>query len=197
MIGDIDHWTFKTACLQNRLWQDKGLRPLKMAVNFSLSQFFQENVIDTLALLLQETGLRPEYVEVEITESIANYKSEVILKILNAMRAMGISIAIDDFGTEYSSLSRLHTLPVDRLKIDRQFVLDFSKGKRGHDMLKTIFALSNAFGLKTTAEGIETQEQLAFVKDMGCDEIQGYYYYKPMPAEEIEKILIQLRDRSS
>ncbi|MBP7177122.1 MAG: EAL domain-containing protein [Thermoclostridium sp.] len=106
------------------------------------------------------------------------------------MIALGISIAIDDFGTEYSSLSRLHTLPVDRLKIDRQFVWEFSKGKTGHDILKTIFSLGEAPGLKTTAEGVETEEQLTFVRSMGCDEVQGYYY-KPMPAEEIEKILEQ------
>ncbi len=191
IIGDIDQWVFKTACRQNKIWQDKGYPPFRMAVNFSLSQFFQENIIEKLEHLLSETGLSAEYVEVEITESIANYKAESIIKILDGMKALGISIAIDDFGTEYSSLSRLHTLPVDRIKIDRQFVWEFSKGKTGHDILKTIFSLGNALGLKTTAEGVETEEQLSFVRNMGCDEIQGFFYYRPMPAEEVEKILEQ------
>lgn len=192
VIGSIDRWVLKTACEQNKIWQDRGFPKIKVAVNFSLSRFYQENVIEKTALLLKETGLDPKYLEVEITESIAYYKPEIIVNTLNGMKAIGISIAIDDFGMQYSSLSRLHTLPVDRIKIDRQFVLGLSKGNKGQDIMKTIFTLSKTLGLRTTVEGVETEEQLSYVREMGCDEIQGFYFYKPMPAADIEKILFRL-----
>ncbi len=190
VIQYIDQWVLRTACLQLKTWQEQGLPPIKLAVNFSLSNFYSENVRENIWNVLHETGLDPALIEIEITESIAYYRPEVVIEVLGGLKSLGVSISIDDFGTEYSSLIRLQNLPIDRIKIDRQFVREIST-KKGENIIRAIATLSNALDMKVTAEGVETKEQLAFAKDIGCDEIQGYYFYKPMPPKEIEVLLKQ------
>lgn len=189
VIGTIDQWVFRTVCRQSKAWQEQGFAPIRIAVNFSLSQFYKENVLENVQLVLEETGIDLSLIEIEITESIAYYKSEMINDILNGFKALGISISIDDFGTEYSSLIRLQTLPIDRIKIDRRFVRELENGRKSENIMKAIFTLSQALDLKVTVEGVETERQLAFARELSCDEIQGYYFYKPMPADAIETLL--------
>ncbi|NTV90417.1 MAG: EAL domain-containing protein [Clostridiales bacterium] len=191
VIGQLDKWVLRTACLQNMEWGKKGLPMVKMAVNFSLSQFYNENVLESITEILKETGMDPAFLEIEITESIAYHNTEWILEILNGLKAMGISIAIDDFGTKYSSLSRLNYLPIDRIKIDRYFVLELSNGSKGENIMRAIFALSKTLGLKITVEGVETVEQLTFLRELSCDELQGYYFYRPMPSKAVEDLLAE------
>ena len=191
VIQHIDQWVFRTACQQSKLWQEQGLPPTKMAVNFSLAHFYSENILGNVWSILRETDLDPSLLEIEITESVAYYRSEAMIDILSGLKALGIAISIDDFGTEYSSLIRLQTLPIDRIKIDRQFVSALTNGSKGEDIIKAIFTLSEALDLKVTMEGVENEQQLAFARSLFCDEVQGYYFYKPMPAEEIEILLRQ------
>lgn len=197
LIIPIGQWVLETACRQNKAWQDQGLQPIIMAVNLSLGQFLNSRLVGILANILQETELNPAYLELEITESIAINEPEYIIRILNELKALGVSISIDDFGTEYSSLSRLKTLPIDRVKIDMQFIHGISTGSKEEGIIRVILQLARTLGLKVTAEGVETEQQLAFLREILCDEIQGYYFYKPMPIDEIEVILRKLQTHPS
>jgi EAL domain-containing protein (putative c-di-GMP-specific phosphodiesterase class I) len=141
--------------------------------------------------VLSETGLKPEYLELEITESIAVKEPGNIINMLNKLKELGVTIAIDDFGSEYSSLSRLKMLPIDRLKMDMQFVQGISTNYMDDAIAKVIIQLGRSLELKVIAEGVETEQQLDYLTNQVCDEVQGYYYYKPMPAEEIEAILLE------
>lgn len=190
LINPIGQWVLKTACLQLKKWHDMGLPPIRIAVNLSVEQFKNPNLINHIVAILNETGLESQYLELEITESVVINEEENIIDILNKMKDLGVTIAIDDFGTEYSSLSRLKTFPVDRLKIDMQFVRGISEGKKDEAIAKTIIQLAKNLELNVIAEGVETEPQYEFFRKEMCDEIQGYYFYKPMPAEEIEKILL-------
>lgn len=189
LINPIGLWVLQTACRQNKAWQDQGFQPIRMAVNLSLGQFLNKKLVGIVADILQETQLNPAYLELEITESIAINEPEQIIKTLNELKALGVSISIDDFGTEYSSLSRLKNLPIDRVKIDIQFIRGISNGSKEQGIIKVILQLAKTLNLKVTAEGVETEPQLAFLKEILCDEIQGYYFYKPMPASAIGLIL--------
>ena len=188
VIHNIDKWVLRTACRQSKAWQKKGFPPVKMAVNFSLSNFYNENIHETVREILWETGADPRLIEIEITESIASYRPEVVREVLAGLKRLGVSVSIDDFGTEYSSLIRLQNLPIDRIKIDRQFVRGISN-KKGEGILQAIFGLGHALNLRVTVEGVETLEQLEFVRRLSCDEIQGYYFYKPMSETEMETLL--------
>jgi diguanylate cyclase (GGDEF)-like protein len=189
LITPIGDWVLETACRQNKAWQDMGLKPITMAVNLSLKQFINKKLAGTVAEILQKTGLDPACLELEITESIAIHEPDDIIKTLNELKALGVSISIDDFGIEYSSLSRLKTLPVDKVKIDTQFVQGITQGSKEQGIIKVILQLARALDLKVTAEGVETEQQLSFLRKISCDEIQGYYYYKPMPLDIVEPIL--------
>jgi EAL domain-containing protein (putative c-di-GMP-specific phosphodiesterase class I) len=125
----------------------------------------------------------------EITESIATYDADYIISTLNKLKALGVTISIDDFGTEYSSLSRLKIMPVDKIKIDMRFIQGIYRGSKDESIIKVMLQLGRTFGLKVLAEGVENEQQLSFLKENLCDEIQGYYFYKPMTAEELEPIL--------
>lgn len=169
-----------------------GLPKLKMAVNLSGIQFINANLAEDIAKILEETDLDPKYLELEITESIAIQETDFIVDILNQLKEVGVSIAIDDFGTQYSSLSRLKQLPIDRLKIDMEFIQALEKSDKDKAITVTVINLAKSLGLDVLAEGVETEPQLNFLNQKMCDHVQGFYYYKPMPAEEIEKILIEL-----
>ena len=188
-INSIGEWVLKTAARQNRLWQDKGYPHLRMAVNLSIVQFNNPSLVANVERILQETDLNPKYLELEITESVATKESTNIVDTLNRLKQLGVSISIDDFGTEYSSLNRLKELPIDRIKIDMQFVQGIEGNEKDQAITKVIINLAKSLGLEVLAEGVETAPQLEFLNQRMCDEVQGYYYYKPMPAEEIEKLL--------
>jgi diguanylate cyclase (GGDEF)-like protein len=187
LINSIGEWVLLTACAQNKAWQDAGLAPVQMAVNLSVEQFRTDDLESIVRNCLAETGLDPRYLELEITESIAMKESGDIANCLHKLKDMGVSISIDDFGTEFSSLSRLKDLPVDRIKIDMQFIQGIAVNPKDESIIEVMIHLAKKLGLKVIAEGVETETQLGFLKDEDCDEIQGYYYYKPLSKEAIEK----------
>ncbi len=189
LIKPIGQWVLETACRQNKEWRDKGLPPMRIAVNLSVEQFRDPELIDTVARVLNETGLEPEYLELEITENATSYDLDYIIPVLHELKKLGVSIAIDDFGTEYSSLSRLKVLPVDRLKIDMRFVQSIAESDKDEAIARTVVQLAKNLRLNVTAEGVETEKQFQFFGNQMCDEVQGFYFYKPMPAAELEAVL--------
>lgn len=189
LINPIGEWVLETACRQNKAWQVMGMEPILMAVNISASQLKNPNLISQIEGILKRTGLSPAYLEVEITESTAILEFGEIIGKLNSLKELGVSIAIDDFGTEYSSLSRLKMLPLDRLKMDKQFVDGIGYNHKDQSIANAIIQLGKSLGLAVVAEGVEKEKQVAFLRTSQCDLIQGYYYYKPLDALEIEEIL--------
>ncbi|MGB5824314.1 MAG: EAL domain-containing protein [Proteocatella sp.] len=189
MILPIGNWILLNACRQNKKWQDAGYPPVRMAVNISIYQLQNQDLLELLKAILSETGLGCEYLELEITESIAMSKTDKLIEKLDALKALGIKMSIDDFGTEYSSLSRLKLLPVDRVKIDMYFVQGIGVNDKDEAIVRTIITLAKNLGLQTIAEGVESQQQFEFLSRNMCDEIQGYYYYKPLAGNEIEALL--------
>ncbi len=187
LIAPIGKWVLQTACAQNKAWQDAGLQPLVVSVNVSARQFRQEQFVKTVAHVLSETGLEPCYLEIELTESGVMHDAEEFVAMLNELNDLGVQIAIDDFGTGYSSLSYLKRFPVDRLKVDRSFVQDIVTDADDATIVRTIIALGHNLGLKVVAEGVETEQQLAFLRENDCDEFQGYLYGQPLPADELAK----------
>jgi diguanylate cyclase (GGDEF)-like protein/PAS domain S-box-containing protein len=189
LIMPIGEWVLRTACKQNKVWQDAGLTHIRIAVNLSLFQFQNPNLVDEVAAILKEIGLSANYLELEITESVLMKETEYIIEILKLFKNLGVAIAIDDFGTEYSSLNYLKELPVDKLKIAMPFVHGISKSNKDEAIIKAIIVLTQSLGLNVIAEGVETEHQLKFLTQLMCDEIQGFYYCKPLPAHEAEKLL--------
>lgn len=197
LINPIGRWVLETACSQNKKWQDMGLQCLRMAVNLSVEQFRNPDLVTTIRDVLAQTFLAPEYLELEITESIAIREANYICSILGELKLLGVTISIDDFGTEYSSLLRIKQLPIDRIKMAMEFVHGISVSDKDEAIAKVIINLANNLGLKVIAEGVETENQLAFLENRVCDEVQGYYFYRPMPAEEIERILVRAKDKTT
>jgi len=189
LIVPVGEWVLRTACLQNKRWQDAGLPPIRIAVNLSAIQFRQPGLALTIRKVLQETGLYPEYLELEITENIAMHAEEMVIAILDELRAIGIQIAIDDFGTGYSSLSYLKRFPIDKLKIDKSFVRDCKGGIDDCGIVMAIIGVGRSLKLKVIAEGVETLMQADLLKLNGCDEVQGYFYGKPMEGGELARLL--------
>ncbi|HZJ86257.1 MAG TPA: GGDEF domain-containing phosphodiesterase, partial [Erysipelotrichaceae bacterium] len=191
LINDIGSWVLKTACLQNKLWQNMGLKPLIMAVNISASQILNNDLVSEVKYVLKETGLSPKYLELEVTESIAIRDSVNVLKNLRQLSYLGVSIAIDDFGMEYSSLSRLKQLPTNMLKIDMDFTKGIETNLSDRAIIRVIISLAKNLNIKVIAEGVETKEQLEFLKFEKCDFIQGYLFYKPLLPSSLEKHLVR------
>jgi diguanylate cyclase (GGDEF)-like protein len=189
LIISIGNWVLRQACLQAIAWQDMGLPPIKIGVNLSIKQLQQKDFLDSINQILQETKVNPNYLELEITEGIMmdNVTEKIVL--LNKFRKMGIKLSIDDFGTGYSSLSYLKNLPVDTLKIDRIFIEYITHNEHDCAIVASIINLSHSFHLKVIAEGVETSEQVDLLKSLGCDQIQGYFFHKAMPADEVETLL--------
>ncbi len=188
-INSIGDWVLETAVKQNKAWQDMGLPYVRMAVNLSIVQLQNPRFAQKVERILLANGLSPEYLELEITESVATKEADNILSILNDLKQLGATISIDDFGTEYSSLNRLKQLPIDRIKIDMHFIQGIEGSEKDQAITKVIISLAKGLGLEVLAEGVETKPQLEFLNRKMCDEAQGFYYYHPMPAEEIEKLL--------
>lgn len=185
LIVPLDQWVLRTACTQAKAWQEAGLPPLRMAVNFSARQFQYGNPIETFASVLADTGLDPTCLELEITERVAMNDVELCMKTLGDLRELGVQIALDDFGTGHSSLGYLKRFPIDALKIDQSFIRDLTTDSDSKAIAATIIAMAHNLNHIVIAEGVETEEQLAFLREHQCDEFQGYLLSKPMPAHEL------------
>lgn len=188
LIVPIGEWVLRMACAQNKAWQLAGLPPLRIAVNLSAKQFMQKNLTERIKQILAETELEPKYLELEITENIAMKDDK--LSTLHELRNMGITISIDDFGTQYSSLSYLKRLPVNKVKIDRSFVNGISVDQKDEAIILAMLLIAQRLNLTVIAEGVETKEQLQFLQGNHCDDIQGFLFYKPQPAELVEQLLL-------
>lgn len=188
LIIQIGRWVLYTACMQNKQWREVGHKPIHVSVNLSAVQLIQEDFFDMVSSVLKETGLSPEYLELEITESVAVKNYEYMIVILEKLKKMGIRIALDDFGTGYSSLNYLKNFAISTIKIDRSFICDMNENPKNAAIVSTILALGHNLNLSVTAEGIETIEQYEALRDKGCDTIQGYYFSKPLPQHEFEKL---------
>ncbi|TGB05116.1 sensor domain-containing protein [Halobacillus salinus] len=186
LIVEIGEWVMREACIQNKQWQDQGHPPVIVGVNLSALQFHQKDIVQRVKRVLKETGLDPHYLELEITESMAMSNEEYIIKTLNDLRNLGVHVSIDDFGTGYSSLKYLSRFPVSKLKIDKAFINE--NQEQNQAIVKSIIHMSHSLNMKVIAEGVETAEQLAFLKAERCDEMQGYYYSRPLPPEELSSI---------
>jgi diguanylate cyclase (GGDEF)-like protein len=188
LINEIGAWVLETACRQSGQWQEKGLPKLRMAVNVSLYQLYDPGFVQLVDDTLKRTRLEPSDLELEITETALGGQMDDIVNTLTQLKRVGVSIALDDFGAEYSSLTRLRLLPVDRIKMGAQLVLGAGGSMKGQIIAEMIIGLAQRMNLEVIAEGIETEQQVEYLRSLGCDVIQGYYFYKPMPAHEIEKL---------
>jgi diguanylate cyclase (GGDEF)-like protein len=190
LIHPIGNWVIDTACRDLRALIDAGHRGIRMAINLSLKQFLADALLPHIRSTLERYDLRPEMLEFEITESIAMGQQQPIIETIAELRKFGVSLSIDDFGTQYSSLSRLSQLPFDRIKIDRQFVMDLEQGDTSSAIIGFIIELSKNMGYSVIAEGVETKEQFDYLRNRGCGEIQGFYFHKPMPFGDLLEILV-------
>jgi len=199
LIVQIGEWVLRTACAQARAWQDAALPPVTMSVNLSARQFRHEALFKSVARILSETGLRPDHLEMEITESMVMHNADAAISILKGLREIGVHLSVDDFGTGYSSLAYLKNLPIEILKIDRSFVKDIngaSSKKDGGEIAQAIISLGHSLKMKVIAEGVEEESQLDFLKANRCDEAQGFLFAKPMPPEEFGLLLAAAKRQS-
>ncbi|HEV7843250.1 MAG TPA: EAL domain-containing protein, partial [Pyrinomonadaceae bacterium] len=193
LISPIGEWVLRTACAQTRAWHDCGFKALRVAVNLSPRQFQQPDLTLIVERILKETGLDAASLELEVTESSVMKNAETAIVTLTELKAMGIKISIDDFGSGYSSLSYLKHLPIDVLKIDQSFVSDMTADPKDAAIVMAIIQLAHSLQLKVIAEGVETDEQLHFLRLLSCDEMQGYLFCRPIPVEAFENLLLEGR----
>lgn len=189
LIIPISEWALKTVCEQNKNWQDMGLPPIPISVNLSAQHLLKENLAETVAEILDSTKLDPMYLEIELTENILIENPAETLNLLNALRNIGVKIALDDFGTGYCSLSYLKSIAMDIVKIDRSFVQNIPNDPVDTAIVSSVIKLAKILQKKVVAEGVETEEQLHFLYEKHCDEIQGYLYSKPLTTENFSKLL--------
>jgi diguanylate cyclase (GGDEF)-like protein len=193
LIAPIGEWVLRTACAQNRSWKEMGLAPLRIGVNLSQRQFQQTDLVEMVGSALTESGLDPDCLELELTESSIMQNAEQAVATLRQLKEMGIKISIDDFGSGYSSLTYLKHLPLDSLKIDQSFVRDMTTDSNDAAIVMTIIALAHSLKLQVIAEGVETEDQSRFLRLLKCDEMQGYFFSRPVPAEAFEHLLMEGR----
>ena len=191
LIIPLGDWILRTACAQNKLWQDAGLPPMRLSVNFSARQFQQPTFITDVSQILKETNLDPRWLELELTESSIMKDPEEAIEKLHELKLMGIQVAIDDFGTGYSSLNYLKRFPIDTLKIDKSFVSDVCKDPHDTSIVRAIINLGHALDLNVIAEGVETREQLQYLAALECDQVQGFLFSKPLPVKAFEELLVE------
>ena len=196
-IVEIGRWVIEEACRQNVKWQRAGAPQLRIAVNISGVQFRQPDLLETIANALASSGLHPECLEIEITESVIMQDPSAMIVLLEKLSAMGVHVSIDDFGTGYSSLSYLKRFPLDKLKIDRSFIRDISSDTEDAAITRAIIGLAHNLRLKVVAEGVETREQLEFLRSLGCDEYQGYFKSKPLPAAEFQRLVLSSNETAT
>ncbi|MDQ0896950.1 GGDEF domain-containing phosphodiesterase [Paenibacillus sp. V4I7] len=188
LIVPIGEWVLRAACKQNKAWQNQGYTMMPISVNLSMRQFFQHNLKGKIRHVLEQTGLDPQYLELEITESMTMDVDHAIQSLLE-LKELGVNVSIDDFGTGYSSLYYLKKFPIDKLKIDRSFVRDIMVDPNDAAIVATIIAMTHHLNLKVIAEGVETEDQLHFLHQNRCNEVQGYWFSPPVSADELEKML--------
>lgn len=188
LMNLIGCWVLKLACEKNKEWQDTGLPKIRVGVNISAQQLIQPNFVATVKQIVQGSGLKPQYLELELTENIIINSTEASAKI-QELRKWGILIALDDFGTGYSSLNHLRVIAVDRLKIDKSFVQNATISRDDEAIIQAIITMAKSLNLNIIAEGVETQEQLDFLKEKHCSEVQGFYFSKPLTADELVNYL--------
>lgn len=191
LIIEVGEWVLKTACAQMKRWIDQGNKPVKMSVNVSAKQFHYIHYVETVENVLEQTGLPAKYLDLELTESILVRDVNNAIETMVRLKKLGVSLSLDDFGTGYSSLSYLKMYPIDYLKIDQSFVREIPDNKQDIAIVISIIALAKSLDMKIIAEGVETLEQAEFLKVRLVDELQGYYFYKPASAEQIEKTVLK------
>ncbi len=189
LIVPLVEWSIRTACRQSHVWQEAGLKPLRTAINLPSRHFMRQDLKETIARILDETGYDPCYLELEITEETIMQNEEQSIATLRQLKDMGVQISIDDFGTGYSSLSYLKRFPLDELKIDRSFLQGIPADQDNAAITRAIVAMAHSLKLRVVAEGVETMEQLAFLQEIGCDEMQGFLFSRAVPAEEFQLIM--------
>lgn len=188
LIIPIGEYVLRAACAQNKLWQDQGLTPIRMAVNLSTVQFRDPELHKMVMRVLRATGLAPRYLELELTESVLLQKADTTIATLQCLKKMGVHLAIDDFGTGYSSLSYLKRFPIDSLKIDQSFIREVTTNPEDVAITTSIILMGRSLKLRVVAEGVESPSQLALLKVLECDEAQGYLFSRPVPADEVAKL---------
>ncbi|HET9114039.1 MAG TPA: EAL domain-containing protein [Burkholderiales bacterium] len=189
LINRIGRWVLREACMQNRKWAAAGLQPGSIAVNISALEFSRKDFVEEVGNILQESGLAPECLQLEITESVLMRDAESSTMVLHQLKKMGVQLAVDDFGTGYSSLSYLHQFPIDILKIDQSFVQDIASDKGNGIIVSAVIAMGNSLNQRVVAEGVEQQCQLAFLQGQSCEEGQGYLFSRPLCAEQFALLL--------
>ncbi len=190
LIVPFGQWVLSTACKQNKMWHSAGLAKIRVAVNVSARQFRDGKFVQTLVNALEVSKLDPQYLTLELTENTIMENAQENLNLLHEIKEIGIKLSVDDFGTGYSSLSYLKQLPLDELKIDRSFISGIRSETDDAPIVTAIIAMAHSLGLRVVVEGIETEHQLKFSRDRGCDEYQGFLFSQPVPSAEFETLLI-------
>jgi diguanylate cyclase (GGDEF)-like protein/PAS domain S-box-containing protein len=193
LIVPLGEWVLRTACADAKSLHEEGVQPLRVAVNLSARQFLQSDLSEMIARTCEETQIDPSLLELEITETVAMQNGSMTIGVLRQLRELGIRIGIDDFGTGYSSLSNLKNFPIDTLKIDQSFIRDLTTDANDAAIATTVIAMAHSLNLRVIAEGVETAEQLVFLKQRGCHEVQGYLISKPLPVQSLKKLLASRR----
>lgn len=193
LIIPIGEWVLRTAIAQNKTWQDLGVPPIRIAVNLSARQFQQRNLLEMIHQILSDTNSDPHLLEFELTESILMQNEKETTDLLKGLHDIGLRLSIDDFGTGYSSLSYLQRFPINALKIDKSFITEVPENQGNAAIVRSIITLGHSLELNVIAEGVETEEQLKFLRAQGCDEIQGYLFSKPLPADDITRLLLEAK----
>jgi EAL domain-containing protein (putative c-di-GMP-specific phosphodiesterase class I) len=191
LIVEVGEWVLRTSCQQMQAWQRAGKDKIRLAVNLSAKQFKQANLIDCVREVLRETGLEPQLLELEMTESLLMEHTEASIQTLGMLAGMGVKISIDDFGTGYSSLAYLKRFPIHALKIDRSFIVDLPRNANDIAITMAIIALANSLQFEVVAEGVETQEQKAILQQLGCQQMQGFLLSEALKPEDFERWLNQ------
>jgi diguanylate cyclase (GGDEF)-like protein/PAS domain S-box-containing protein len=189
LMVEVGNWVLKTACKQNAAWQKEGLPPVRMMVNLSSTQFYRGNIVSNVRRALSESGLDPKWLELELTELLMLDDSETTVKVMQALKRIGVSLSLDDFGTGWSSLSYLRRFPINRIKIDRSFLRDIASEPSAEAVVRSIMNLGRDLGLACVAEGVETAEQLNYFRKQNCEEVQGFLYSPAIPEADCRVLL--------
>lgn len=189
LILELGEWILRAACTQNKAWQDAGFAPLRISVNYSLRQLRQHDFVDTLVKILEETGLEPRWLELETGESVMLDSVSENRQVLSTLRKLGVRISLDNYGTGYSSLNQLRDFPIDALKIDLSFVADIAASESSKAIARSVIGLADGLDLAVAAQGVETRDQLQLLRTLGCAEMQGIFFSRPVPAENVTRLL--------
>jgi EAL domain-containing protein (putative c-di-GMP-specific phosphodiesterase class I) len=189
LIVPIGKWVLNAACAQNVAWQRDGLPPMHMAVNLSARQFADEDLVKDIAVALEKTGMKPELLELELTEVMVMQDIERAGKVLAEIKKLGVRLALDDFGVGYSLLTQLKRFPIDTLKVGRSFIRDIAENSDDRSITTAIIAMGKSLNLVVVAEGVETLEQQTFLEKSACDEMQGFFFSRPIPGDQFAELL--------